>query len=92
MSHLSKYNLDIKNAGQTEGFRLSLTCQAISVYDNMLTKPNLFRTRNVIKEFSRNRLGKADWFRKSVKTDVILNIPPTQNQTINHTYATRVRP
>ena len=80
LSHISKFNLDLMNAGHTEGFRLSLTSQAIKSYDNMLTTDNLFRTREEIQEHSKNRPDKSNWYKQSGDVDVILNVPPTPDQ------------
>ena len=82
---------------------MSLTHQAITVYGNLLKKTELFRSRTEIKECSLNRPGKADWFQKSGDTDVILNVPPSQDQEllksirnqlskVDQTVGTRVRP
>jgi len=81
LSFLSRFNLDLKNSGHSEGFRNSMTKQSIAIYDRMMTeKPDLFRTREEIMMASRTRPGNTDWFKKSGEVDVILNIPPTLNQ------------
>ena len=84
LQHITRFNLDMMNAGHKQDFRLSLTSQAIKSYDNLLTRPNLFRTRTEILECAKNRPDRTNWFKQSGDCDVILNVPPTIDQELLH--------
>ena len=80
MIHLTRYNLDVKNAGHTEKFRNSITAQAIQIYDQKMKDKELFRTKDEIQESGMSKPDKTSWFKKYGDCDVIFNVPPTPDQ------------
>ena len=78
--HLSRLNLDAKNAGHTAEFRRSLTITANKMFKNKLSSDNLFQNKAEVQLASRNKPDKSNWFRGSGEVDAMFNVPPTPNQ------------
>lgn len=89
------------NAGHSQVFRNSITNQSIGIYDEMMKREELFRTKAQVQEAGINKPDKSTWFKRNDDCDAILNVPPTQDQELlgmiklsldNGTVGTRVKP
>ena len=81
LAHISRFNLEMKTAGRSEGFRATLTAWSWKIYNQKLEVGSLYRSRQEIQDAAKSRPTDSDWFKKgSVQYDTVLNIPPTVNQ------------
>ena len=68
--HITKYNLDMLNAGHTEEFRASLTHEALNIYQERLDRPQMFRSKDEV-QLAKSTTNKQDWFKASGNFDAV---------------------